>query len=166
METTERIERLERRVRTLTAALILVSAGFVVVNLRAQAGVADHLRVRQISVVDERGTDRVWIGAPVPDPIILGERHKRAGAMAGMIVLDHKGNERGGFGTSDSGDVWLGLDSEKEQQVRLAVNPGGGSHLTLYDSDKNSARIGIWPDHPTLVLRHKGTTVFEQPLLK
>lgn len=166
MEPMERIERLERRVRALTVALLLALAGFAITGFRAQPQVTEDLRVRQITVIDEHGTERVWIGAPLPDPIVLGQRRKRAGPMAGVVVLDKKGNERGGFGTSDAGEVWLGLDSETAQEARFIVNPGGGGHLTFFDAADNYARIGIWPDRPTVLLREKGRVVFEQPPAK
>jgi hypothetical protein len=53
-----------------------------------------RLRVRQIVIVDEKGTERVWIGAPVPDPIIQGQLQKRQGPVSGVILLDAKGNVR------------------------------------------------------------------------
>ena len=166
MELIQRIERLERRLRALTAALIFALAAFAIASLRAQPAVTESLRVRQITVVDQNGTERLWIGAPVPDPIVQGERRKRSGPMYGVVVLDRHGNERGGFGTSDAGEVWLGLDSERAQEARFIVNPGGGGHLSFFDADNNYARIGIWPGRPTLFLREKGEVIFEQPLAR
>jgi hypothetical protein len=165
MEPSQRIAVLERRLRALTVAFIIALAAFTFVSLRAQSGTTDHLRVRQITVVDERGTERLWIGAPVPDPIVQGKRIKRSGPISGVVLLDQKGNERAGFATSDisPGAVFLGLDSEKGQEARFIVNPGGGGHLTFFDDQKNYARIGIWPDRPTLVLRNRGETILEQP---
>jgi len=98
METNLRIEVLERRVRALTATLILTVAAFSVINLGAQSQPTANLRVRQITVVDAKGTERVWIGAPVPDPIENGRRVARQGAVSGVILLDAKGNERSGYG--------------------------------------------------------------------
>lgn len=164
MDLTERVDCLERRLKVVTTALVLIVTGVAVAGFKAQPTPSDVLRVRQITVVDNKGTERLWIGAPVPDPIVLGERRKRSAPMSGVIVLDTKGNERGGFGTSDvSGEVWMGLDSEKRQEARFIVNPGGGGHLSFFDAENNYARIGIWPGRPVLVLREKGKTVFEQP---
>jgi hypothetical protein len=63
MNPTERLAALERRVRALTVTLVVAVAALAVVTLRAQSGVTDNLRVRQITVVDAKGTERVWIGA-------------------------------------------------------------------------------------------------------
>jgi hypothetical protein len=165
MESSKRIEQLERRVRALTVAFVLTLACFTIATLRAQSATTDNLRVRQITVVDAQGTERILIGAPLPDPIVQGERRKRSGPISGMALLDPKGNERAGFATSDFAlsEVFIGLDSEKGQEARLLVNPGGGGHLTFFDADQNYARIGIWPGRPTLVLRDKGRTILEQP---
>ena len=100
MEAVERIARLERQVRSLTAALLAGAVAMVVVTWRAKPDVPAVLRVRQITVVDEKGTERMWIGAPVPDPIMHGKQLKRASAASGVILLDGHGDERGGFLTS------------------------------------------------------------------
>lgn len=160
----ERIDVLERRVRALTVAFVIAVAGLSVVSLRAQSGVTDRLKVRHITIVDEKGTERVWIGAPVPDPIAQGKRVKRSGPVSGVIMLDAKGNERGGFVTSDlSGEVFIGLDSETAQEALFLVNSGGGAHLSIYDTNRNLARVGVLGGRPSLVLHEKGQVVLQQP---
>jgi hypothetical protein len=164
MNPTERLAALERRVRALTVTLAVAVAAFLVVTLRAQPGVTDNLRVRQITVVDANGTERVWIGAPVPDPINQGRRVPRNGPVSGMILLDAKGNERGGFVTSDpGGSVFIGLDSEQRQEALFLVNAEGGGHVSLYDNQGNRARLGVLQGRPTLLLEEKSRPVFAQP---
>src|SRR5215813_9903588 len=86
-----KIQRLEWKVRVLTFAstlsfLIIVACGW---TFRQQQ--SDVLRVRQIVIVDEKETEPVWIGAPVPDPIVQGQRQKRSGPVSGIILLDANG---------------------------------------------------------------------------
>ena len=164
MDISQRIERLERRVRALVVMLILTVAACSVITLRAQSNATDNLRVRRITVVDAKGTERVWIGAPVPDPINQGRRVPRNGAVSGMIVLDAKGNERGGFVTSDpGGGVFIGLDSEQRQEALFLVNAEGGGHVSIYDNLGNRARLGVLRNRPTLLLEEKSQAVFAQP---
>jgi hypothetical protein len=96
-----KIQRLEWKVRVLTFASILSVLIIVACGWTFRQQQSDVLRVRQIVIVDEKGTERVWIGAPVPDPIVQGQRQKRAGPVSGIILLDAKGNERSGYVTSD-----------------------------------------------------------------
>jgi hypothetical protein len=158
------IQSLERRIKLVTlgwllSVLLVVAGGW---TFRPQQ--SDTLRVRQIVIVDEKGTERVWIGAPVPDPIVQEQRGKRSGPVSGIILLDAKGNERAGYVTSDvSGEVFIGLDSEKGQEVLFLANPGGGAHLSIFDGQNNLARIGVLRNQPTLVLRQAGNMIFEQP---
>ena len=176
MQERQTIERriliLEGRIRVLTAMLIIIAVGWAVVSARAQPAVTDNLRVRQITVVDRNGVERVWIGAPVPDPIVQGVRGKRVAPVSGVVVLDAKGNERGAFVTTDptdrfpSAEVFLSLDSERGQEATFLVNPGGGGHLTIDDPNGNLARIGVLRGRPTLLMQEKGQVVFEQPLSK
>src|SRR5215471_11708146 len=161
------IQRLERSIRLVTtgwllSVLIIVACGWTFGQQQS-----DVLRVRQIVIVDEKGTERVWIGAPVPDPIIQGQRQKRSGPVSGIILLDAKGNERGGYVTSDgSGEVFMSLDSEKAQETLFLANPGGGAHLSIFNGQGDLARIGVLNSQPTLMLRRGGNTVFEQPQTK
>ena len=164
MDFSQRIEMLERRVRALKVILVLIVVAFFALTLRAQTNVTDNLRVRRITVVDAKGTERIWIGAPVPDPINQGRRVPRNGAVSGMIVLDAKGNERGGFVTSDpGGGVFIGLDSEQRQEALFLVNAEGGGHVSIYDNQGNRARLGVLQNRPTLLLEEKSQAVFQQP---
>ena len=86
----------------IVALCFLALAGFEMLALRALQN-PQMLRVRQLVVVDEHGTERVIIGAPLPDPMILGKRHRRDGPVSGMIIADSTGTERGGYVTSDQG---------------------------------------------------------------
>ena len=164
MEPIQRIQSLERQVRVLTVAFFLTIIGVAAAGLSAQPGVVDSLRVRQITVVDANGTERVWIGAPVPDPIVMGKRVPRSGPVSGVVLLDTKGNERSGYVTADpTGEVFLSLDSEKAQEALFLINPGGGGHVSIYDANRNMARLGVLQGRPTLLLEEKGRVAFEQP---
>jgi len=162
-----KIQRLEWKVRVLTFASILSILIIVACGWTFRQQQSDVLRVRQIVIVDEKGTERVWIGAPVPDPIVQGQRQKRSGPVSGIILLDATGNERAGYVTSDgSGEVFMSLDSEKAQETLFLANPGGGAHLSIFDGQGNLARIGVLNSQPTLLLRRAGNAVFEQPQTK
>jgi hypothetical protein len=167
MNEMKRIERLERKANIAFAVAGIVLAGAVAVSLRAQQDSPGVLRVRQLTIVDERGTERLILGAPLPDPVVNGKRVRRSGAVSGMAVLDANGNERGGFAVGDaSGEAFIGLDSEKSQEVLLLANPKGGSHLSIFDGNRNLARIGVLDGKPTLVIRQNGKKIFEQPAAK
>lgn len=164
METLDRIKRLEHCFKLAATVFLAIIIVIVFVGWKMQSKSSEVLRVRQITIIDENGKERVWIGAPVPDPIIQGERQKRSSPLSGIILLDAKGYERGGYVTSDkSGEVFIGLDSEKGQETLFLVNPGGGGHLSIYDAEGSFARIGVLRGRPILLLRDKGKTVFEQP---
>ena len=122
------------------------------------------LRVRGLIVEDQNGRERVRLGAPLPDPMIHGVRYKRAGVISGLLISDADGNERGGYVTGDkSGEAFLTLDSEDEQQVRFLANPKGGVNLDLFDSKGNEAQITVFPDGPKLVLTKAKNRVLELP---
>jgi len=160
----ERIERLELRMKAMFLMFIIVAPAVVAASVEAQPSAPDVLRIRQLTIVDEKGTDRLILGAPLPDPVVNGRRVRRSGAVSGIAVLDAKGNERAGFATGDaSGEVFIGLDSETGQEALFLANPKGGSHLSIFDANRNMVRVGVLDGKPTLLVRQKGETIFEQP---
>src|ERR1700678_4287394 len=118
----EEIAALDRRISQLknyVVVLALLWAGTTGVWIMktslyvARAAQPESLTVKRLAVVDEKGTERVVISAPLPEPIIKGKREKRDSPVSGMLIYDPKGNERG-YVTSDGGDLaaLLTLDSE------------------------------------------------------
>ena len=122
------------------------------------------LHVRGLIVEDQTGRERVRLGAPLPDPVIQGVRQKRSGAVSGLVILDSKGNERGGLVTADaSGEALIGLDSESEQKVLLLANPNGGVNLVLTNNDGNLMQFTVFPEGPKLTITKAKKTALELP---
>lgn len=108
---------------TSCAAVIGVVLSWAVPDAFAQTQRTDEiLTVRGLVVVDERGVERVRIGAPLPDPIKEGTRVPRQGVVAGMLIFDADGDERGGYVTNARGDAFLTLDAKKGQQAIFIAN--------------------------------------------
>ena len=61
----------------------------------------DRITARRIDIVDADGVIRMTLSGATPAPIIDGIQYKRAFNVAGLILYDDKGSERGGFGTAD-----------------------------------------------------------------
>jgi hypothetical protein len=106
----------------------------------------DSLQVRELVVVDANGTPRVRIGAPLPEPIMLGRRSKRGDAVSGVLVYDAEGNERGGYVTGDeSRGVSLTLDEMNRAAVSLSVNDRGEMYLYFSNGRGGFAGMGVLP---------------------
>lgn len=122
------------------------------------------LHVRGLVVEDKNRHERIRLGAPLPDPMIHGVRQRRSGVVSGLLVSDASGNERGGLATSDqSGEAFLGLDSEDEQQVLLLANPKGGVNFDIADSKGNEAQLIVFPSGPRLTMKKMKETILELP---
>src|SRR5207249_39095 len=127
-----RISKLERR----TIALAICCAALVVYLLWSATGRAvkatgqpDSITLKRLAIVDAKGTERVVVAAPLPDPIIQGKRMHRDGPASGILIFDPKGNERGGYVTSDASDLaaFLTLDSERDQVFTAFANADTGA---------------------------------------
>jgi hypothetical protein len=113
-------------------------------------GTSDYLRVRGIVVVDEKGTERVWIGAPVPDPLIMGKRHPRGGKASGIVLLDEEGNERSGYVTMEGyPNVMFTLDGMDQQHVLFLTEPQGAPSLSMWNGDSR-LQLGVSETAPWL----------------
>jgi hypothetical protein len=69
-----------------------------------------------------------------------GRRVKRTGPESGILIFDPKGNERGGYVTSDTADLeaFITLDSERDQVFTACANVGSGATVSV-ENDKHDA---------------------------
>ncbi len=171
----ESVRQLERRVRHLTwgagsliALMVVILVGLTALRAKPNPGsdAAGILRVHGLVVVDENGTERVWIGAPLPEPLILGKRFPRGGNVSGVMLYDDEGNERGGYVTSDDfPNVFLTLDSLGKQHVLFLAEPQGDTALWLWNGE-NAFRLNVGEEGVGLKISSNGETVLEVPKAK
>jgi hypothetical protein len=143
---------LEERVRRLEQILVIVMAGWALSAAAAVLYIApwkasaqasqgtQSLRVSELVVVDPKGVERVRIGGDIPDAVINGKRIPRGEKVAGVMLYDGSGQERGGYVTFEpSGNVGLTLDTKKRQTVLFAAGPDSGSGDVQCDGKYRSA---------------------------
>ena len=93
----------------------------------------DRITAQRIDIVDENGVIRMTLSGQTPPPIIDGIQYKRAFNVAGMVLYDHKGSERGGFGTADveGGMAVLALDHPAMDAIGWRVSPDGDVRFSI-----------------------------------
>tara|TARA_B100000678_G_scaffold164545_1_gene137387 strand:- start:661 stop:1239 length:579 start_codon:yes stop_codon:yes gene_type:complete len=175
----ERVTKLERQLRiAVVAAIVGVGTGAAAMaggfssqaTAAAPKSVIDHLRVRQLDIVDAKGTTRVKLAAPLPAPIINGETKTRGGdarnTMSGLLLFDADGIERSGYATVDRGyaNVLLTLDSPNEQHAMFIAEPNGATTLRLFNRDSND-RVDVAIDKrgPSISMIRHGKQIYRQP---
>jgi len=166
------LENRQKRTYQLAGLLVIAMVGALVLQSRQIRNLESpqKLRVRELAVVDERGTERVLIAAPVPDPMIAGKRHKRDGAVSGIIIADATGTERGGYVTGDGyanamltlDGAGLSNDGQGSQTVLLLAEPDGGTTFRIWNRDKGSVTMGV-SDNPFLNVKQNGKPLFITP---
>jgi hypothetical protein len=87
----------------------------------------ERLTVRRLDVVDERGVVRLTLAASSPDLIVGGVQYRRPVPVAGMVVFDKNGDERGGYGVADipGSAVVAALDHANSDAIGWKVLPDG-----------------------------------------
>lgn len=124
----------------------------------------DSLSLRRLAIVDEKGIERVVIGAPLPDPITLGKRFPRGGKASGILLFDEEGNERSGYITTDGyPNVLFTLDSLARQQTLFMTEPHGSTTFWIWDANNNAFQLNVGGDSPSLKLVKNGKAVYKQP---
>lgn len=96
--------------------------------------VSQVIKTRGLIIVDEKGRERVILGAPVPDP--PKEGRKRINRAHGMIILDPDGYERFGVGLMDNGQMAMGFDAppgkgddRNRERLHFVADPEGGAMI-------------------------------------
>jgi hypothetical protein len=136
----DRLDAFEREVRRLRIAVGVLVALIVPVAVLALAagGImptaiaqGPSLRVHELVIVDDRGVERARLGGRLPDAVVNGQRLKRGGNAAGLLIYDDTGRERGGYITFDepSGNALLTLDTRGGQVAYLAADKQEGIAL-------------------------------------
>ncbi len=128
-----RVEDLDRRLRrTRLLAPGCVAVSVAVLLAAAAPKEPEVLRVRGLVVVDDKGRERVVIGAPVPDRPGV----RRISPATGMVIYDPAGLERFGVGLLDDGRMVMGFDAPKgkgddrnRERLTLEADAEGGATL-------------------------------------
>ena len=165
----DRIAALENRQKrgfqvAALAVVVLVGAFFFQWQQIRRCQNPQKLRVRELAVVDERGTERVVIAAPLPGPMFMGKRGTRGGGtLSGIIIADATGTERGGYATGDGyANAILTLDGQGNQTVLLLAEPDGSTLFRIWNGDKGSVTMGV-QDTPFLNLKQNAKPLFLAP---
>lgn len=121
------------------------------------------LKVRGLVVVDPTGMERVVIGAPLPEPIILGKRFPRGprgGGISGILLYDAEGNERSGYVTDDNyPNVFFTLDALGQQKALFLTEPQGATSLWIWANDKNKFELTTSDDATSLKVLSNGKNI-------
>jgi hypothetical protein len=127
-----RISQLERR-WNLGIMACLLGVGLMILTGWKQLpeGALENLRVHRLTVVDEQGTARLMLGAPLPDPMMGEKVQKRRSPFTGLLLNDADGNERGGLGTLDDGTMMLCFNSNGRERVCVFTLPKGMTGLMV-----------------------------------
>jgi len=164
------IARLRRTIRVGTifgvAVMLVMLAGFAAPPSAKLALSADTLRVREIAVVDEHGVVRARLGGNLPDAMSRSGRPiPRGDRVAGLLIYDDRGAERGGYVTFEkSGIAALTLDSRGPQVAIFAADssPGNGAGLRVW-TGKSWAEIKADSGGPHVSAGRDGRVVFFEP---
>lgn len=121
-----------------------------------------------ILILDDKGHDRVALGAPVPDPL----NGRRIGPAYGLSVHDDDGIERAGLGhikdrASGLDRVALGMDGRDGEGVIALVDSDGTAGLVVNDNIEGQRMFaGVSPAGgivaPSSQKRRMGTIVTRQ----
>jgi hypothetical protein len=164
----EKQVRLLRRVSFTSSALAVICCVLSLylwstgIHAYAQPAEARDLRLRSLTIVDENGTARLVLGAPLPEPK-YGKRPKPA---AGVLIFDETGAERGGYVTSDGKDAeaYFTLDNAAGgQAAMLLANAQKGATLVVMNADGDAIGMTTAFPRPVFQMSERKKVIFKQP---
>jgi len=120
------------------------------------------LQVNELVVVDKNGTPRVRIAGNHSDPVMLGKRSKRNGEVAGVMLYDGEGNERGGYVTGER-SVALTMDEINRAAMHLGVDDKGEMHFYFSNGRGAFLGMGVIPTGPWFRLDTPGKPTVTLP---
>jgi hypothetical protein len=130
-----RIERLEKQIsqrRQQTIALLLAVLTFAFASAIGDAQDGRVLRARTLVIEDEKGADRIVLGAPVPD--IKGGG--RSSPSVGLVINDPNGLERFAVGLQANGRMVMGFDAppgtgdpRNRERITIVADAAGGAYI-------------------------------------
>jgi hypothetical protein len=158
------VRRLRRMVWLTLAIASIAVIGLLEPALVANVKAADSLKLRQLSIIDANGIERVRIGAPLPDPVTNGRRGKRDEPASGILIYDTKGNERGGYITDNGGgNALLTLDDGSgEDQVTIVSYSERGAEIGLRNHAQTRFAVSALNERTALKLQHKGEVLLSK----
>ncbi|WP_420130071.1 hypothetical protein [Longimicrobium sp.] len=150
----QRVDALERQARRSRALSLGLGTLLAVVSLGAwitPPGTADVLRARTLIIEDERGRDRVVIGAPMPS----GMGTTRISPSTGIMINDTAGHERFALGLQETGQMSMGFDAapgngdpRNPERLNLGVDVNGNGFVRYLDKGTGLAGyLGLRPDN-------------------
>ncbi len=165
------LEKQVRRLRRISMASSALAAVCCALSLYswstashvyAQPVEAQGLKLRSLTIVDEKGTPRVVLGAPLPD----AKYGKRPRPAAGILIFDETGAERGGYVTSDGKDAeaYLTLDNAAGgQAAMLLANAQKGATLVVMNADGDAIGMTTAFPRPVFQMSERKKVIFKQP---
>jgi hypothetical protein len=90
---------------------------------------------------------------------------KRDGPVSGILIFDPKGNERGGYVTSDTGDLgaFITLDSEHGQVFTAYGNADSGATVWI-SNERHDAIAFSTHQEPVFEMIENKKPIYKQPL--
>ena len=155
----EKLEQSNRRLKRWFALYTTLTVIFIVLVIYRHFPLENHLNaqkslqsltLQELILVDGNGIQRARISGDLPNAVIDGKEVIRGSKVAGLMLYDKDGIERGGYVTFDTGDnVALTLDSKKHQHALFVAGPDGAVAIQLWDkgqlielrADDNGARL-------------------------
>jgi hypothetical protein len=164
----DRIADLEKRQRLSLAAnfallvlLVVVVVGELTRAVHAQQKQGDKtLVLSELTIVDSHGVVRARLGGDLPD---ANKEVPRGSRIAGLLIYDETGQERGGYVTFEpGGNVGLTLDNKGVMAAEFLAGPDKGSAIRLHTAD-DAVELRVDEDGPSIHAMRRKTVAFHEP---
>jgi hypothetical protein len=166
----ERIAVLEKHQRLFLAVNVVLIILLVVVAFEFAYRVhaqekqdAKTLVLSELTIVDNHGVVRARLGGNLPD---ANKKIPRGSRIAGLLLYDETGQERGGYVTFEpGGNVGLTLDNKGVMAAEFVAGPDTGSAIRLHSGD-DAVELRVDEDGPSIHAVRRKNVAFHEPAVE
>ncbi|PYX54792.1 MAG: hypothetical protein DMG76_20375 [Acidobacteria bacterium] len=157
----EKRQRLSLAVNVVLITLLVVAAGEFAREVHAQQKQdAKTLVLSELTIVDSHGVVRARLGGNLPD---ANKTTPRGSRIAGLLLYDETGQERGGYVTFEpGGNVGLTLDNKGVMAAEFLAGPDAGSAIRLHWAD-DAVELRVDEDGPSIHAVRRKKVAFHEP---
>ncbi len=118
---------------------------------------------RAVHAQQKQGDVRARLGGDLPD---ANKETPRGSRVAGLLLYDETGQERGGYVTFEpSGHVGLTLDNKGVMAAEFVASPDVGAAIRLHTAD-DAVELRVDEDGPSILAMRRKTVAFHEPTVE
>ena len=110
----------------------LLAANLALILAAMHPGKPTSLTVSELNIVDAKGVVRMRLSGDLPGAVTENGVHRNKRDLAGLLIYDRTGRERGSYVTNANNQVFISLDGNEPENAIFVSDSDGATALRLW----------------------------------